>query len=84
MKFLGKVAIALAGLFVAMASAIITTGISTPVVPIVEQNQATIVDKADRPDGSCSLTFHADGDEFIIDEAPLTCQTLHTGDTISY
>lgn len=81
MKFLKQVAIAFAGLSVAMVSAVITTGIATPVI---QQDQATVLHKAENLDGSCALTFDLEGSEFVIEEAPLVCQTIDTGDIISY
>lgn len=80
MKFLGKLAIAMAGIAVAMFFALITTPSVTPAAG----DEATVIQKIEHDDGSCSLIFDAAGDEIVIDENPATCLTLTEGDTISY
>lgn len=81
MKILGKIALAFAGMIVAMGSAIITTGVATPTIDRVE---ATVIEKIEQADGSCTLIFMADGDQLVIDEVPEVCRTLHEGDTVPY
>ncbi|MBC9704231.1 MAG: hypothetical protein H9W81_04280 [Enterococcus sp.] len=64
-----------------MISALITSGVTNH--PPV-QDQATIIHKVDRPDGTCLLTFDIDGDEAIIEETNITCPHFHEGDKVSY